>query len=61
MAAELQSRFGIQAELIKGTGGVFEVKVDDELAFSKRALGRFPTPGEVERWIEQRLAAGSAT
>jgi selenoprotein W-related protein len=43
--------------LIKGTGGVFEVKVDGEVAFSKRAMGRFPTPGEVERWIEERLPA----
>jgi selenoprotein W-related protein len=28
-------------------GGVFEVRVDDRLIFSKSSLGRFPEEGEV--------------
>jgi selenoprotein W-related protein len=35
--------------LIKSSGGVFEVRNGDQLLFSKRQLGRFPEPGEVER------------
>jgi selenoprotein W-related protein len=29
------------------SGGVFDVKVDDELLFSKNTLKHFPKPGEV--------------
>ena len=34
-------------ELIKGSGGVFEVSVDGDLRFSKKALGRFPSDEEI--------------
>jgi len=40
--------------LIKGGGGVFEVKLDGELIFSKKQARRFPEPGEVEATIEAR-------
>jgi selT/selW/selH-like putative selenoprotein len=33
--------------LQKSGGGVFEISVDGRLAFSKKALGRFPTDQEV--------------
>jgi selenoprotein W-related protein len=36
-------------ELIKGSGGAFEVHRDGELVFSKKKTGRFPEPGEVLR------------
>jgi selT/selW/selH-like putative selenoprotein len=29
-------------------GGVFEITVDGELKFSKKALGRFPTDEEID-------------
>lgn len=38
---------GAEVELKKGSGGVFEITVDGKLAFSKKALGRFPTDEEV--------------
>lgn len=34
-------------ELVAGGGGVFEIEVDGDLKFSKRALGRFPTDDEL--------------
>ena len=34
-------------ELIAGGGGVFEVVVDGDLVFSKKALDRHAEPGEV--------------
>lgn len=40
--------------LIPSDGGVFEVKVDSDLVFSKKALGRHAEPGEVKRLIEAR-------
>lgn len=40
---------------MKGTGGVFEVALDGDLLFSKKALGRFPESGEVEGLVAERL------
>lgn len=37
----------MQPELIAGSGGVFDVKVDGRLIFSKDAVGRFPESNEV--------------
>ena len=51
----MRKRFGIEATLEKSSGGVFEVSLDGELLFSKKALGRFPQPGEVEKVLEPRL------
>lgn len=38
---------GIDAELIKGRGGVFDVVADGNLVYSKHATGRFPEEEEV--------------
>lgn len=48
----------MKPQLVKGSGGVFEVTVDNELIFSKKRTGRFPEPGEVESALERRAAAG---
>jgi len=48
----LESRFGATPELVRGNGGVFEVTVDGDLIFSKRATGRFPEEGEVAARFE---------
>jgi selT/selW/selH-like putative selenoprotein len=42
-------------ELVKGQDGVFEVTLDGTLVFSKRSLGRFPEPGEVETSLASEL------
>jgi selenoprotein W-related protein len=57
LADELETRLGLRAELIKGSGGVFDVTVDGELIFSKKKTGRFPAPGEIERAIAARQQA----
>lgn len=43
--------------LIPDTGGKFEVTLNGELVFSKKALGRHAEPGEIRAIIEERLAA----
>jgi selT/selW/selH-like putative selenoprotein len=35
-------------ELVKSSGGAFEVFRDGELLFSKKRLGRFPTEAEID-------------
>ena len=42
--------------MVKGKDGVFEVTVDGELIYSKKATGRFPEPGEVEKELKKLLA-----
>lgn len=37
----------MKVTLIEGSGGVFEVKKDGELIFSKKQLGRFPEHEEI--------------
>jgi selT/selW/selH-like putative selenoprotein len=39
---------GAEVAYRKSGGGVFEITVGDELKFSKKTLGRFPTDQEVE-------------
>jgi selenoprotein W-related protein len=44
----------VRSELLAGSGGVFEVTVDDELIFSKKELERFPEPGEILELLRSR-------
>lgn len=41
--------------LIPGTGGVFDVTVNDELVFSKKKIGRHAEPGEIREAIMKVL------
>jgi selenoprotein W-related protein len=44
-------------ELQSGSGGRFEVSLDGDLVFSKKAAGRFPKPGEIAALFESKLGA----
>jgi len=37
----------VEVELVKSSGGVFEITVDGAAGFSKKQAGRFPTDDEV--------------
>ena len=43
----MKQALGVESDLVPGSGGVFEVSVDDKTIFSKKALGRFPEEGEI--------------
>jgi selT/selW/selH-like putative selenoprotein len=43
----LKKQRGIDATLIKGGSGQFEVVLDGNLIFSKKQLGRFPEHREI--------------
>jgi len=48
LAAELKEKFpNATVQLVESSGGVFEVRLDNRLIFSKKALGRHAQPGEV--------------
>jgi len=42
-------------ELLPSSKGRFEVTLDDELIFSKAALGRHADPGEVAGLVRERI------
>lgn len=47
MAAVLEQELGAEVQLVKGSGGVFDVEVDGRRVFSKYHEGRFPEPEEI--------------
>jgi selenoprotein W-related protein len=42
-------------ELVSSSGGTFDISLDGQLVFSKKAGGRFPKPGEVAALFEKKL------
>ncbi|MCF8057079.1 MAG: Rdx family protein [Desulfocapsa sp.] len=51
MEEELKKEFDADVELLASSGGVYEVVVDGEKIFSKKALNRFPNDGEIVQLI----------
>ena len=47
VSAEVKEAVGVEATLIAGGGGIFDVKRDGVLIFSKHKHGRFPNKGEI--------------
>lgn len=63
MAQELLTTFVLdlgEVALIPGTGGVFEVWVDDTLLWSRAEQGRFPEITELKRLVRDRVAPGKS-
>jgi selenoprotein W-related protein len=46
-----------ELRLVTGSRGVFDVRIDDELVFSKHAVGRHAEPGELLGLLRERLPA----
>jgi len=59
MAQELlmtfQDEIG-EVVLMPGTGGVFEVRVEDDTIWSRSAQGRFPEIKELKQLVRDRIA-----
>jgi len=53
---KLQKNFALTPELIPGRNGVFDVRLDDEMIFSKHELGRFPEENEIVEIIKARTS-----
>lgn len=63
MAQELLTTFEVElgeVALVPGTGGIFEVRVDGELIWSRKAEGRFPESKELKQRIRDRVAPEKA-
>lgn len=47
-----------EVALVPGDGGVFEVRVDAALIFSRAEAGRFPEAKELKQVVRDRIAPG---
>lgn len=47
-----------EVALVPGTGGTFEVRVDDETIWSRKERGRFPELKEIKQLVRDRVAPG---
>jgi selenoprotein W-related protein len=59
MAQELLTTFQEElgeVALVPGTGGVFEVRLDDDLIWSRKDQGRFPEGKELKQLVRDRVA-----
>ncbi|MHA7133331.1 Rdx family protein [Oerskovia turbata] len=63
LAQELLTTFGTrltEVALVPGTGGVFQVRVGDELVWDRKEKGGFPEVPELKRIVRDRVAPGLA-
>ncbi|HVY55768.1 MAG TPA: SelT/SelW/SelH family protein [Thermodesulfobacteriota bacterium] len=61
MAQELLTTFDLEIgemALVPGTGGIFEVRIGDELVWSRKERGRFPDLKELKQLVRDRIAPG---
>ena len=45
-----------EVALVPGTGGIFEVRVNGEMVFSKKQAGHFPESKELKQIVRDRIA-----
>ena len=61
MAQELLTTFETElgeVALLPGSGGVFEVRLNGEIIFSRSEQGRFPESKELKQLLRDRIAPG---
>ena len=59
MAQELLTTFDTElgeVALVPGTGGVFDVRVEGELVWSRKDKGRFPEIKEIKKLVRDEIA-----
>ncbi len=61
MAQEILMTFGENIESLKlrpSSGGVFTIRLNDKVLFSKKEKGRFPESKEIKQMIRDRVLPG---
>jgi selenoprotein W-related protein len=59
MAQELLTTFEREigeVALVPGSGGIYDIRVDGELLFSRKEKGRFPDLKELKQLVRDRIA-----
>jgi selenoprotein W-related protein len=61
VAQELLTTFSAdigELALVPGTGGVFQIRIDDDGVWSRADKGRFPEIKELKQLVRDRIAPG---
>jgi selenoprotein W-related protein len=53
LAAVIKEKTGAAVELIRGGAGIYDIKVDGRLVYSKHQTGRFPEDHEILAHLEK--------
>jgi selenoprotein W-related protein len=59
MAQELLMTFGeelSEVALVPGEGGIFEIRLNNRVLFSRKVSGRFPESSEIKQLVRDRVA-----
>ena len=63
MGQELLTTFSEELQevtLRQGTGGIFNIYVNDQLIFSRKDVGRFPEITELKQLVRDQIAPGKS-
>jgi selenoprotein W-related protein len=58
MAQELLMTFGEdlgEVALVPGTGGIFEIRLNEEVLWNKKVKGCYPEPKEIKQMVRDRI------
>jgi selenoprotein W-related protein len=61
MAQELLTTFQDdigELALIPGTGGIFDIRANGDIVWSRKTAGRFPDIKEIKQLVRDRIAPG---
>jgi selenoprotein W-related protein len=58
LAEAIKAKFGVDSEMIEGSGGVFDIRVDGDLIYSKKETGEFPEHQLILDLLAKRGAGG---
>ena len=47
MAATIKKELGLDSQIVRGSGGIFDVTVDNQKIWSKHDSGTFPSEKEI--------------
>ncbi|TBV81138.1 MAG: SelT/SelW/SelH family protein [Desulfobulbaceae bacterium] len=54
MEADIKKHFpAATVQLISGSGGIYDIKLDGQLIFSRHKSGRFPTNQEILQFLQE--------
>jgi len=54
LAAAIRDSIGVESELIESRGGIFDVRLDGDLIYSKDETGRFPEHDEILALVQSK-------
>ena len=55
MAAEIKNDLNVETVLVEGSRGIFDVRLDGQVVYSKAKSHKFPDPGEVSGLLRNKL------